>query len=221
MKQLSPSEWLIVQPPLLRLADYVTRQIDSAAALASMYVGPKLLAPALNYDGPFFLETGDSAREKAGPNFVRKEFREAYEALRRYGRSTEANKLIRLYGNTSENALDTLQYVEALLVELEPPTGPIPPDLFHWEGKEYRGLKPISFGLLRVLWEEKTVEYSTLGESVWDDHTVEPEKEQVGTARRAINAFFKENGIPFQVAVKGLFVSLKDAPRNLKDAPRK
>ena len=119
MKRLSSSERLVVRPALSNLADYLRRQIDSVAALAETDVGQKLVS-VYGYECVHLFDTRDFLRQIARPNFVRKEFRHAYEALRGCGRSTEANELHRLYGNSSEHAMQTLQYVEVLLVDLDP-----------------------------------------------------------------------------------------------------
>jgi hypothetical protein len=93
--------------------------------------------------------------------------------------------------------------------------GPVPPNCFVWNKEKYDGLPPVPWRLVDTLWKSPnhTAGYRTLGEPVWDDREIEPDKEAVGTARKAANRFFQAKGIPLKVAIKGLCVSLRNTSR--------
>ena len=134
----------------------------------------------------------------------------------------EADYLLERYDNSAENSSRVAQYIRLLLTELRPEEsnenlpndddGPILPVSFRWKGKTYDGLSLISGRFLTALWSAKywICEINDLGESVWEDRAVEPDKDMVGAARTAANAFFKKHSLPFQVGRKGEHVFLKD-----------
>jgi polyhydroxyalkanoate synthesis regulator phasin len=117
MKSLSTSERLIVEPALTSLADYLRSEIELVAELDAKYfpsgvqdqfpeeVDGVKTVPAI--DPPFSF-------------YAQKPLYEAEAALRRYGLSTEADEIIRLYDNSSKNDERTLEYVENLLADLDP-----------------------------------------------------------------------------------------------------
>lgn len=94
---------------------------------------------------------------------------------------------------------------------LPSPDGPVGPDAFCWKGKLYDGLQPIPFRLIESLWTQRHTrrEIRSLGLDVWNDHAMSPDAngQDVKSAQKAANAFFKEYGIPFNILKKaGWFI---------------
>lgn len=108
---------------LLRLAqsgliDLLERHIDTSTETAKLLEArfPSLSAPA---DSVVAVD-GSETTSVALPNAALPEqFREMDRALRQHGLSTQADKIVRLFGNEYRNATQTLEYVKSLPVGLE------------------------------------------------------------------------------------------------------
>ena len=81
------------------------------------------------------------------------------------------------------------------------PDGPIAPDKFGWEGREYERLSPVPFRLVSELWQAKGRTRTTedLAGPIWGDAADMPTADAVRSATRQANRFFEKRGIPFRV----------------------
>jgi hypothetical protein len=220
MEPFSKSEWLIARPILSGLADYLSSEGKLIAELEAIRFKPVKVHKD-NKTIALPLEHPMDPR-------IQKVFLDADQMLRNYSQSIVADCILKCYHNDRKQ---TLEYVKALLNELKPQEAkgtavedlqpdnePIPPDSFYWEGRSYRGLSPQPWRLLHALWTARNRTRkidSNLGNDVWQDHALLPDKEQIGTASKAIKAFFKNEGIPLRVTTKGEYVSLVDSPRKI------
>ena len=102
----------------------------------------------------------------------------------------------------------------------KPPVGdgPIAPDGFRWNGKEYRGLSKKPFFALRFLWDLpcRCAEFPDLAEPVWQDHEFTPDRSNAGTIRRELNKFFEDNHLPWISKVSNGSLCLLEHERKTK-----
>jgi hypothetical protein len=83
------------------------------------------------------------------------------------------------------------------------PNGPVPPTIFRWDGIEYPGLKGKAWLLVAHLWERpnRSSDDDELAKCVWDD-LEDVSANSVGSARKKVNHFFKDNGVPWKVTTR-------------------
>lgn len=235
MKQLSFSEWLVVQPALSKLADHLRNGI---AMVSEIEVGIEEIRrgnhPQKEEPSKSRQLSGPSVRAVEIPNprrhyytLMEGPFKEAYEMLCKHGCNAEAENILELYDESIENAGRTLQYVEALKSDLAPktehnetdeglantpePDGPMKPDTFCWQGEIYRGLQPIPWRLVSELWyaQNKTYDFDELATEVWEVTSAASVADNaMRSAKNKATAFFRQHKIPFRVQTKGRYVSL-------------
>jgi hypothetical protein len=94
------------------------------------------------------------------------------------------------------------------------PDGPFGTDGFRWHGTEYRGLTPKPFRLLSYLWQckERTSPFSALAAPVCNDREEVVTGTTVGSWRKLLNGFFKDNSLPFKVVLSRDLVTLNESP---------
>lgn len=100
---------------------------------------------------------------------------------------------------------------------LEPPDdeeGPVAPDAFVWQGVTYRGLPRKPFYAVRFLWTQpnKAAEDSELAEPVWEDKEALIPDHAIKGLREQINAFFRDNGVPWHATAKHRALALCSGP---------
>jgi hypothetical protein len=102
--------------------------------------------------------------------------------------------------------------------------GPIDPDGFSWDGKQYHGLAKKPFLAIRYIWNQpnRSAIINDLAEPIWEDHEISPYENMVGGVRREINKFFRDNEIPLSATVKNGFLALIESqPKTVKARPAK
>lgn len=87
--------------------------------------------------------------------------------------------------------------------------GPIA-DGFRWRGSDYIGLTRKPWLVIDFLWKQtsRVAAFGELAEPVWGDRGRFISTNKVGSARREVNKFFKDHGIPFRVTINGRTVTL-------------
>jgi hypothetical protein len=92
------------------------------------------------------------------------------------------------------------------------PNGPIPPDKFSFDGAQYSLKGKRVWALISFLWVPRQAFIESLASPVWDDPSHDISIIALGSIRREANRFFRENGIPLIVRIKGETVFLRDLP---------
>ncbi len=92
--------------------------------------------------------------------------------------------------------------------------GPVPPDKFRFAGTTYGSLGPKPYWLIYVLWNasNRTATKEEIAEKVWGDPNVELDQNDLGSARKQANKFFRDQSIPYKVEISPgcQFASLVD-----------
>lgn len=234
MEPLTPSQWLLAEPALSNLADYlrdvvaIGKEIDekyfpSGSPLAGL-TQEELEA---KYKGEPLMSSVDVSPALEYRALYTAQFCEADRVLRleQVSLSEVAEEILRLYDDKCENSGRTLQYVEALLTELDPNRtqpgrpvidGPMLPDAFCWEGKKYSGLQPIPMRLVFELWDSPnmTRDVIDLQESVWGDSNAGLADNALRSAQAKGNKFFCQKKLSFRIKLsgRGRYTSLAKVP---------
>lgn len=101
---------------------------------------------------------------------------------------------------------------------LPQPDGPFGLSALRYLGKDYDGLTPSSFRLLRHLWHAPAgvADFRDLGEPVFEDHAWIESTAAVSSIAKRLRKFFRSNYLPLQVKVSRRRVQLirRDAPES-------
>lgn len=112
----------------------------------------------------------------------------------------------------SDQSGTTPQVAAGGIHEAESKNGPVGPDGFSWKGALYERLPPTPWRLLDHLWSTpiRATEFDDLAGPVWRDHVAVVSKDQVASARKTINHFFRRHGIPFCIEIANGYVKLTE-----------
>jgi hypothetical protein len=218
------AHWLNSQPPVQRAGVKIEPCSPHSAStiegcrnkLANLFIGIRPYAPNVPREDrdihPWTL--GCLNQKKQGLIHVCLHCSEAPESL-----EEKIERLVGIhhsYGWTAEDWRVCVKepvekYAEewrAWLSGLEEPAaeadGPFGVEGFHWKGTSYFGLTAKPFRLVQALWSAKhrTLSLDHAEAAVYGPNDLPPDS-GLPSLRRQINAFFRANGIPWNVTVRG------------------
>ncbi len=104
---------------------------------------------------------------------------------------------------------------EAPGLKTEPkPDGPVEPNKFRYAGKEFPGLPPRQFQLVKELWKrrDRAASIDDLAEPVWGDREDPPTQSAAKSMVRRVNNFFCDNSLPLELSFSKISrtVSMKE-----------
>ena len=190
-----------------RSHEILQKALDKLRFLDDKYVGPRSSGGLPLYEGPLGelrLEVGLFVC--GDPEWS---IPEVIEKLRN-GEAVDWEELAQWDGLAEiRDALDQLPHPGT---RLPGSNGPVPLDEFHWNGRRCRITRPLVWRLINYLWNcpNRTARFENLAEAVWEDHAVDIDESKFGSVRRDANTFFNDNGIPYFVQHKSVWVKIVD-----------